>query len=221
MGRIDYGDGETIGMVLGGIMGTMIIGVCFLKYRDTCCSHAPARPPRVITGEHGHGHAHAHAHGGAAGPSHAGGGGGPPAAARDTWGAAGAPPPPPVDHHHHHPGDGSAYVVGGGGDGGGAVDGSRVAPGRHGAALGTGATVLWDAGGSQRHAEPAPRGAAGASPRRPSYHAPTPRGAAVATGGPSQWTRFLDDASGCPYWYDNASGVSTWIDPATAPRAAE
>ena len=31
---------------------------------------------------------------------------------------------------------------------------------------------------------------------------------------PARWTRYVDDASGRPYWHDTVSGVTTWDDPA-------
>ena len=31
---------------------------------------------------------------------------------------------------------------------------------------------------------------------------------------PARWTRYVDDASGRPYWHDTVSGLTTWDDPA-------
>ena len=31
---------------------------------------------------------------------------------------------------------------------------------------------------------------------------------------PAHWTRYVDDASGRPYWHDAMSGLTTWDDPA-------
>ena len=160
MGKITYGDGETTGTVIGGIMGAMIVFICAVWCRRLYCSSAPAVAPRH-SGSHGHG------------------GGGDSSGARVVHGPAAGD----VSHAEAPAGP----------------PGHRSTPGRHGAALdakaaGAGATAPDAAGVSQ--------------------------GGAVATGGPSQWTRFLDDASGCPYWYNEASATSTWTDPAAEPPAA-
>ena len=39
-------------------------------------------------------------------------------------------------------------------------------------------------------------------------------GKPAAAAAAARWTRYVDDASGRPYWHDTVSGLTTWDDPA-------
>jgi hypothetical protein len=69
---------------------------------------------------------------------------------------------------------------------------------------GAGAGAISKAGKAASASPPAPAQASSPPPVQPP---PPPRHA---------WQRFVDEASGMPYWHHEASGLSTWTDP-TAP----